>query len=317
MSDELLCKILPWVGLGTSTHIKAGHAALVLIHKVSGQAYYYDFGRYITPPGKGRVRSAHTDAELHIPIRAQFEQNELLNLHEFLSWLSRHPEKTHGDGRMIASLCDEVDFDRAQAYILGLQMRGSIPYKAFGNGSNCSRFVTETLLASTWDEKLRKGLNQHKKFTPSTVGNVEKSAGKTGIFEVIEGEVKPYRSSALQENLSNYFDKRVPVAKSDKLIHPIHPQAQFLSGTGSSAYFRLEEGHAGNYKIHRYTERGVLDFSGLFAVQGVFDIYTPYTFTYDSHCSHCRLVQNGKTFDFKLVERLELRPNSAQKAHSA
>ena len=32
MSEEFICKVLPLVGLGTREYIKAGHAALVLVH---------------------------------------------------------------------------------------------------------------------------------------------------------------------------------------------------------------------------------------------------------------------------------------------
>lgn len=53
MSDELMCKILPLVGLGTRTHIKAGHAALVLIENETGVAQYFDFGRYILLKARG------------------------------------------------------------------------------------------------------------------------------------------------------------------------------------------------------------------------------------------------------------------------
>ncbi|MDE0599678.1 MAG: hypothetical protein OSB51_10935, partial [Dokdonia donghaensis] len=82
MSDELMCKILPLVGLGTRTHIKAGHAALVLIENETGVAQYFDFGRYITPPGKGRVRGALTDVELVVPVKAQIKNHQLINLNE-------------------------------------------------------------------------------------------------------------------------------------------------------------------------------------------------------------------------------------------
>jgi hypothetical protein len=195
MSDELMCKILPLVGLGTRTHIKAGHAALVLIENETGVAQYFDFGRYITPPGKGRVRGALTDVELVVPVKAQIKNHQLINLNELLLWLEAHPEKTHGEGRLVASLCDTVDYDKALLYIMDLQGQGSIPYKAFGKvGSNCARFVTETILASTNNNSIIKYLKRNKKFTPSTVGNVERSASQDGVYEIYNGCIKPYTS---------------------------------------------------------------------------------------------------------------------------
>src|SRR6056300_340118 len=92
MSDELICRFLPWVGLGTKEYIKAGHAALVLINNKTGKARYYDFGRYITPSGYGRVRSSKTDAELEIPFKAIVKNTtSVSNIDEFLLWLDTHP----------------------------------------------------------------------------------------------------------------------------------------------------------------------------------------------------------------------------------
>ena len=108
-SDEWLCKVLPWVGLGTRTAIKAGHAALVLIENKTGACAYYDFGRYITPKGMGRVRGVTTDAELEIPMKAHICEDGIIeNLSDILRWLAAHPDKTHGEGRLVASVCDAV-----------------------------------------------------------------------------------------------------------------------------------------------------------------------------------------------------------------
>ena len=69
-STDLICKFLPFVGVGTKQYIKAGHAALLLIENKTGLIRYFDFGRYSTPSGYGRLRSIETDAELHIDFKA-------------------------------------------------------------------------------------------------------------------------------------------------------------------------------------------------------------------------------------------------------
>lgn len=317
MSDELMCKLLPLVGLGTRTHIKAGHAALVLIENATGNAMYYDFGRYITPEGLGRVRGANTDAELEIPFKAKISNNKLENLEEFLLWLDAHPEKTHGSGRLIASLNEAVNFEKAFAYIENIQGQGSIPYKAFGNiGSNCARFVTETILSSTKEKHVIKGLNHNKKFTPSTVGNVEKSASSK-VYQVIDGVISDYSSTALKENLTNYFDKKVPESYfqedgSDDIELP--KGAQFLKGIGSSAWFYLEKKSKGQVLITRYTETGIPDFKGVASVPNGFDIRKEYAFVYDSNCAYCTLEQDGKKYRFDLTKK-KVVPNSEQKGH--
>ena len=315
MSDELMCKLLPLVGLGTRTHVKAGHAALILVENATGNAYYHDFGRYVTPPGNGRVRGANTDAELEIPFKAIIINNKLENLEEFLVWLSTHPEKTHGTGRLVASLCEDINFELAASYIDSLQSQGSVPYKAFGKvGSNCARFVTETILSATDNNSIKKHLTFNKKFTPSTVGNVEKSASSQ-VFQVIDGEIKEYDSSALRENLTNYFDKKVPESSMQEIVAKNVPEgAQFLEGTGSSAYFMLEE-IEGKLRVTRFAENGDQDFQGMALLPEGFSIMIPYKFVYDSNCLYCTVEQDGKTFRFELSK--DVGTNSEQRVRSA
>jgi len=318
MSDELMCKLLPLVGLGTRTHIKAGHAALVLLENATGNAFYYDFGRYITPDGLGRARGANTDAELEIPFKANItEKGNLENLEQFLLWLDAHPEKTHGSGRLVASLCEDINFEMAEQYIKELQNQGSVPYKAFGKvGSNCARFVTETILSSTDNRETIKHLTHNKKFTPSTIGNVEKSTS-SDIFEIYQGVIRPYGSNALRENLTNYFDKKVPESyKITPEKKEVPDDAQFLSGIGSSAYFRLKEEN-GALVITRYTEYGEQDFQGLSAIPEGFDTKEPYKFVYDSNCEFCTVQQDGETFRLELKKKEDIKLSSAQRVHSA
>ena len=203
MSDEWICRVLPLVGLGTRHYIKAGHAALLMVHP-SGELHYFDFGRYITPKGYGRVRSKETDAELQIPVRASYDvHGEISNLEEILQWLDKHPDRTHGEGRLLASVCTGVNYEKALNFITGLQQRGSIPYGAFHKGgSNCSRFVADTLLASSANSRIKRKLQWNKLFTPSTVGNVEIASGRGNIYLVEGGQVAFYKGSALPPALA-------------------------------------------------------------------------------------------------------------------
>jgi len=323
-TQEFLCKLLPLVGLGTRHYIKAGHAALILIENETGKARYFDFGRYITPKGFGRLRGSNTDAELKIPFNAKISSEEKLeNLNDFLLWLDQNPRKTHGSGRLLASLCDSVDFKKAEAYIFGLQDRGSIPYGAFNrNGSNCARFVTETLLASTDNEKIRKKLRKNKTFTPSTVGNVEVSASNGKIYEIFEGSISLYQSSALKENLVNYFDKNSkthPEVENKKLKILQQSDSQKLTGIGCDAWFQLmpttlPQNH---FRIKRYDIYGNMDFDGVYKEpSGKFNFKRSFRFTYDSHCNYCHIIQDGTKFKFDIVATFATF-NLRQKEHSA
>ncbi|WP_299215585.1 DUF6695 family protein [uncultured Aquimarina sp.] len=306
--------LLQFFGLGKNGIIKAGHAAFVLIENKTGLAEYYDFGRYITPSGKGRVRSAVTDVELEIPFKATFTNDgKLANVEEFLLWLEANPEKTHGSGRLVASVCDYIDYDKAKEYVLETQNKGSIPYSTFRKeGSNCSRIVTDTILNSTDKSRIRTPLLRNKLFTPSPLGNVEKGSMENKIYQVENGVLIEYPNSVFKENLTNYFDKKVPKLEEKKNIKlpDFLKEAHFLSGIGSGAYFILKESSSVSlFEIRRYTEYGYEDFRGLFEAKSTFVYTKKYKFVYDSHCKYCHIEQEDKIIRFDLVKKL----NSEQK----
>jgi len=308
--------LLQFFGLGKDGIIKAGHAAFVLIENKTGIAEYYDFGRYITPPGKGRVRSAVTDVELEIPFKAAFtSEGKLDNIDEFLLWLEANPEKTHGSGRLVASVCDYIYYDKAKAYVLETQNKGSIPYSTFRKeGSNCSRIVTDTILESTDKSRIRTPLLRNKLFTPSPLGNVEKGSMENEIYQVENGVLIEYPNSVFRENLTNYFDKKTPKLEEEKniVLPDFLKEAHFLSGIGSGAYFVIKESsQTPLFEIRRYTEYGQEDFRGLFETKSMFFYNKEYRFVYDSHCKYCHIEQEGKIIRFDLVEKL----NSTQKEH--
>lgn len=294
--------ILSIFGLGNNGFIKAGHALLLLVENKTGNIHYFDFGRYITPTGSGRVRSAVTDAELLIPIKAKIDDsNEISNIEEILLWLEAHPEKTHGEGRMVASVCHEVNYEKAHEFILNLQNKGSVPYKTFGNlGSNCSRLVTDTLINSVNNKKIVSTLKRNSKFTPSPLGNVEQGANGGKIYNVFKGKINLYKNSVFKENLTNYFDSNAPKIAPVTLAKRVGNK-QLLYGLGASAYFELTQS-SDKYIITRYTSNLVKDFEGKFTVNKKgFNIEKKYKFIYDSNCNYCHIKQNDTIFRFDLV----------------
>ena len=70
---EFSSKIWPKIGVGGKHAVQAGHAALLLLQKNNSEINYFDFGRYITSYGNGRVRCKETDPELEITIPAKFK----------------------------------------------------------------------------------------------------------------------------------------------------------------------------------------------------------------------------------------------------
>ena len=308
-SHEKVSKLLPLVGLGRKGIIKAGHAAFILIENATGKASYYDFGRYITPFGYGRVRSADTDMELHIPFKASIgNKSELLNLKEFLIWLEAHPEKTHGSGRLIASVCSAINYEKAFQYVSTIQNQGSIPYYTFKKkGTNCSRIVTDTILAATNEPRIIRPLLRNKKFTPSPLGNVEKARLNSPIYKIENGIISYYDQKVFKENMTNYFKRQKTRQTPLTSINPVPNQeiakAQLLTGIGSDAYFLITTtSKKEEFLIKRFTKKGRLDFKGLFISQSPFNPSESYQFTYDSHCKYCHVLQNGQKIKFERIK---------------
>lgn len=133
VADEWYSPLLHFIGVGKKNYVKAGHAACVLINKATGFLEYYDFGRYITPQPNGRVRGRQTDYELDFPLKADIENKVIKNLDDILLYLANNPKKTHGDGKLIASVCTKVEYDKAKSHIKKLMDKGSFRYAAFKN----------------------------------------------------------------------------------------------------------------------------------------------------------------------------------------
>lgn len=299
-SEFIQHKIFPYIGLGRNGYIKGGHALLLLINNKTGYIHYFDFGRYVTPDKMGRVRSEKTDVELHIPIKAQFSSSgKLINIEEILLWLESHPEKTHGQGRMIASVCDNVDYEKALYYIEDLQNQGSIPYLTFSNtvGSNCSRLVANTIIKSVNNTKIVQKMKRNNRFTPSPLGNVKYGANRGKIYKVYKGEITAYANSVLKENLTNYFDPKVPKTPIKKLPKQIG-SAQLLEAIGASAYFEIKATKIDNqFIIKRYTADFDQDFEGIFRINRKgFNIDKEYEFIFDCNCSYCNVKQGSVVY---------------------
>ena len=126
---------------------RVGHSAAVLINSKEKKAYYFDFGRYHTPNGYGRVRDEETDPDLVLP-RVNIKSNQIVNLNEILVFLSKL-KSTHTEGRLYASVLSEVAFFDAYNYAKKVQNKGMIKYGPFVFwGTNCSRFTASLAISS-------------------------------------------------------------------------------------------------------------------------------------------------------------------------
>lgn len=314
-AEEWYSKFLRFLFIGSKKHVRAGHAALVLIDKATGVLEYHDFGRYITSEPNGRVRGRQTDFELHFPVVATIENDTIKNLDEILKFLATHPKLTHGDGTLYASVCSAVNYQLARTHIDQMQAKGFIRYAAFINDAcNCARFVTDTLIASVTNEKIKKKLIQSKWFTPSTIGNVVIADTENDVYVVSEaGDIKEFKSSVSKENRRLFLDTLKDYNPSLKgTIHPKHNEvkvehAQWLGGIAAGAWFELYDlSQPEEFRFRRISPYGNIDCDAVYLVNNAnFDIEADYQFVHYSNCKFFHIEQNSIEYRFEFIKNIE------------
>jgi hypothetical protein len=314
VADEWYSPFMRYLGIGKKNYVRAGHAALVLIDKATGVLEYHDFGRYITPIPNGRVRGRDTDHELEFPIKAQIKNDTIINLKDILEFLATNPKLTHGDGKLIASVCNVIDYDKARSHITRMQNRHFIRYAAFiKDGCNCTRFVTDSLIASVTDFKIKARLKKSKRFTPSTIGNVVIADTENHVYEVSEtGKISEYQSSVQKDN-RRYFLDRLKQYEPNFVgtLEPKHIEvkshhAQWLDGIAAGAWFELyitDVIH--EYRFRRVSPHGNIDVDGLYKVdKECFKYEETYRFVHYSNCAFYHIEQQETIYRFDLIRKL-------------
>ena len=143
--------------LSNNGQYRVGHSALILVNSNSNQLNYFDFGRYHSPFGFGRVRDLETDPDISLKSQPIISDNKIDNIEEILLEIS-NLKATHGHGSVYASILKNIDFKKAYKKAKEIQKRGLISYgPVVPAGTNCSRFVTTIMLASKpfWLTRLR------------------------------------------------------------------------------------------------------------------------------------------------------------------
>ena len=314
VADEWYSPFMRFIGIGKKNYVRAGHAALVLINKATGELEYHDFGRYITPEPNGRVRGKTTDHELDFPLKANLVNGSIENLDEIWAYLATNPIQTHGEGTMLASVCDKVDYDRARSHITMMQQRDFIRYAAFiKDACNCARFVTDTLIASITDDDVRSKLIRSKRFTPSTYGNVINADTQNYIYEVTaEGKIGPYSSNIRKDNFKYFLDRLIDHQPSfigtlqPKANHEIQAHAQWLSGIAAGAWFELYRTESEiHYRFRRISPYGYIDVNGIYEIDDTsFSYELEYKFVHYSNCHFFHVEQESRIYRFELKEKL-------------
>ena len=254
------------------------------------------------------MRSVETDPEVYIPINAEFKNDELINLKEILLWLEKHPDKTHGNGRLIASVNNKINYQNAICFIQNLIDKKEVPYGAFvKKGTNCARFVTDTIINSCTNKKIILKLKSSYILTPSPIGNTLKGKTLDLVYIVKNQIVKKYKNrSILKEYKMTFFTRfdnelnLIGTELPDKEKFNLK-NATWLSGIGSGAWFKIENKlNEKNYKIVRYSYTGDKDFEALFTVnKSCFNHQKEHQFVHPTNCKEIFIKQNNIIYTFK------------------
>ena len=128
---------------------RVGHSAVVLVERLTGELHYFDFGRYHTPKGFGRVRNKDTDHDVCIKTPAEIESSKIVNIKDILVEIKINTA-FHGEGTLYASILNDVSFNKAYEYAKKIQNKGLVLYGPFiYSGTNCSRFVASVMRSSS------------------------------------------------------------------------------------------------------------------------------------------------------------------------
>ncbi len=174
--------IMNIVGFSKKGYYKVGHAAIVLIDS-KGKPFYFDFGRYHAPFGKGRVRDVSSDYDLALKTAVLFDEGNPQNMDELIIELQAK-KACHGDGKLEASLV-KIDFNKAFEEAKKMQSQTFISYGPFiYKGTNCSRFVKSVAHKGMSFSFRKLFLNTPLMLTPTPMWNVR--IGKKQINNVYE-----------------------------------------------------------------------------------------------------------------------------------
>ena len=315
--DEAWMAFFKRLGVVKNLNFKVGHAAIVLIQKQTGRCTYYDFGRYITPRGYGRARSALFDPRLQLDTHARFDENgQWLNTIELLHELDARSTATHGGGRLFFSVSPALNFVKASAFAQSLVDKGPILYGAVAPENNsCSRYVAQILLAG-WDPKdpRRKDLSYPESFKPSPMSNVVNGTKDRMVYCWHEGNLtnqymNRWGSLRFQIDLLtiNLYTKKAANLPSDltngHIDTPARPSgipldASWLGGLGEGAWFALtpEDSVLQHYRMYRFDTEGNEDYQQVFrVVEGQFNTDLPWEWTYDIGFQQFRIQQGTES----------------------
>jgi hypothetical protein len=323
--DDNWYNVLKKLGLVKNLNFKVGHAAIVLVENATGELYYYDFGRYITPRGMGRARSRDSDPKLSLDQKAQFDsKGKISNLAAIASELTFKKEATHGNGPMFFSVRYNLQFEACKKTADFWVQKGSTPYGALAKGNNsCSRYVWQVLQAGHQPKKnIFKSIHIHETLFSSPISNVVNACPNRNIYifdQSILSVIKMNRFKSLSffiRQLShNFMSSKSSNLPDDNVIGLINqperplnlpPEAQWLGGIGEGAWYTYTFTQNDEIKVSRYDKDGQLEFENTYLAPNDVLFSEEIKIHYDSHYSQTTLLINGHSVKLERVQKIEL-----------
>jgi len=325
--DELWMAILKKLGIVKNLNFKVGHAAIILVERKTGNLRYFDFGRYITPRGFGRARSSLFDPRLELETIACFsEDGDLQNFEEILQELKIKEPATHGGGRLLCSICEQVSFQKGLEFAESLVDKGPILYGAIApNNNSCSRYVAQVLVSALEkdDPRINKILYPEC-LKASPTSNVVNAGYSDVIYCYVDSKLETWnmgRWDSLKfqvELLHPNFLKSKSHELPDDLIlghveEPKRPKhlpetAQWLGGLGEGCWYSLLD-YSGDIEITRYNYKGEIDYSVYCNTETDFTDFSDFRFSYYVHHKRHIIKQNNQEIVFNTLDisRLNLK----------
>ncbi|NGF57924.1 hypothetical protein G5B00_15500 [Parapedobacter sp. SGR-10] len=317
LGDEKWMTVLKKIKVVKNLNFKIGHAAILLVERSSGTVSYFDFGRYLSPRGYGRARSADFDQRLTIRTKAICDSKGIANLKEILEELSAKEQATHGGGRLLFSIAREICYKKGMAYANEIVKKGPILYGALArNNNSCSRYVAQILAKSMRhkDNRIRNILYPEC-LKASPTSNVVNASSNKKIYcydknKLQEWKLNRWESLKFQISLlkENFCTKDATKLKDDSLPglmqEPLPPasvptSAQWMGGIGEGAWFNIRHSHDQVHEIFKFDITGKIEYIVQTKCVQHFDIKSPYLFTYDFGHHFYNILQNDHIYLFK------------------
>jgi len=304
--------LLLFMFFGRRYGYKCGHTAILLISSETREIQFYDFGRYITPKSKGRLRGNITDPLLIFPFKAKLsEDGELQNQNQILDHLYTLGA-TYNNGRRICSPKPyRINFKKADERIIQFRNMGIVPFGPFYlRGSNCSRFVNRILYEGSCNSYDKWLLQFVLIVIPTPYGNVWPITSKGSVLMKNEEGIASSKLTIWQVISAVFTMISFSFYNGPKEIEKeieIAPDSKQIGFGKTGAWFTIEKHvtdlEEGLYGIKRYYADKHPYGQGIYDVSpDGFDIEQSFEITFPSHSSECSVIQNGVVFKFRVVK---------------